>query len=45
MVILLGFSSGLPLALTGTTLSVWMTEAGVSLGTIGLFSWSGCPTR
>lgn len=43
VVILLGFSSGLPLALTGTTLSVWMTEAGVNLGTIGLFSLVGLP--
>lgn len=42
-VILLGFSSGLPLALTGTTLSVWMTEAGVSLSSIGLFSLVGLP--
>lgn len=43
VVILLGFSSGLPLALTGTTLSVWMTEVGVSLGSIGLFSLVGLP--
>lgn len=43
VVILLGFSSGLPLALTGTTLSVWMTESGVNLGTIGLFSLVGLP--
>jgi PAT family beta-lactamase induction signal transducer AmpG len=42
-VMFLGFSSGLPLALTGTTLSVWMTEAGVSLGSIGLFSLVGVP--
>ena len=42
-VMFLGFSSGLPLALTGTTLSVWMTEAGVSLGSIGLFSLVGMP--
>ncbi|TCT05226.1 AmpG family muropeptide MFS transporter [Aquabacter spiritensis] len=43
VVILLGFSSGLPLALTGTTLSVWMTESGVNLGTIGLFALVGLP--
>ncbi len=43
VVILLGFSSGLPLALTGTTLSVWMTESGVSLASIGLFSLVGLP--
>ena len=39
----LGFSSGLPLALSGSTLSVWMTEAGVDLGTIGLFALVGTP--
>ena len=40
---LLGFSSGLPLALSGSTLLVWMTEAGVNLGTIGLFALVGTP--
>ena len=39
----LGFSSGLPLALSGTTLLVWMREAGVDLGTIGLFALVGTP--
>ena len=34
IVLLLGFSSGLPLALSGSTLLVWMREAGVDLGTI-----------
>lgn len=43
VVILLGFSSGLPLALTGTTLAVWMTESQVSLANIGLFSLVGLP--
>ena len=43
IVIGLGFSSGLPLALAGTTLSVWMTERGVDLATIGLFSLVGLP--
>ncbi len=43
VVILLGFASGLPLALTGSTLQVWMREAGVSLGTIGLYSLIGLP--
>jgi len=38
MLIALGFASGLPLALTRTTLSAWMTNAGVDLKTIGLFS-------
>jgi PAT family beta-lactamase induction signal transducer AmpG len=39
----LGFSSGLPLALSGSTLLVWMTEAKVNLGTIGLFALVGTP--
>jgi len=38
IVMLLGFSSGLPLALSGSTLQVWMRESGVDLGTIGLFA-------
>ena len=33
IVILLGFSAGLPLALSGATLAIWMTESGVSLRT------------
>ncbi len=43
IVLFLGFSSGLPLALSGTTLLVWMTESGVDLGTIGLFALVGTP--
>lgn len=43
IVLLLGFSSGLPLALSGTTLLVWMREVGVDLGTIGLFALVGTP--
>src|SRR5580698_3239430 len=43
IVMFLGFSSGLPLALSGSTLLVWMTEAGVHLGTIGLFALVGTP--
>src|SRR6202158_5097189 len=43
IVLLLGFSSGLPLALSGSTLLVWMTEAKVNLGTIGLFALVGTP--
>jgi PAT family beta-lactamase induction signal transducer AmpG len=43
IVLLLGFSSGLPLALSGSTLLVWMTESGVDLGTIGLFALVGTP--
>src|SRR6201986_112747 len=43
IVLLLGFSSGLPLALSGSTLQIWMREAGVDLGTIGLFALVGTP--
>jgi len=39
----LGFASGLPLALSGSTLLVWMRESGVDLGTIGLFALVGTP--
>jgi MFS transporter, PAT family, beta-lactamase induction signal transducer AmpG len=42
-VLFLGFSSGLPLALSGSTLLIWMREAGVDLGTIGLFALVGTP--
>jgi len=43
IVLLLGFSSGLPLALSGSTLLVWMRESGVDLVTIGLFAMVGTP--
>jgi PAT family beta-lactamase induction signal transducer AmpG len=43
IVLFLGFSSGLPLALSGSTLLIWMREAGVDLGTIGLFALVGTP--
>src|SRR5215510_11384343 len=43
IVMLLGFSSGLPLALSGSTLQVWATEGGVNLRTIGLFAIIGTP--
>jgi PAT family beta-lactamase induction signal transducer AmpG len=43
IVMLLGFSAGLPLALSGATLLVWMRESGVDLGTIGLFALVGTP--
>jgi PAT family beta-lactamase induction signal transducer AmpG len=41
--LLMGFSSGLPLLLTGSVLQAWMTEEGVDLGTIGLFALVGLP--
>src|SRR3979490_3637749 len=43
IVCFLGFSAGLPLALSGSTLLVWMREAGVDLGIIGLFALVGTP--
>ena len=36
----LGFSAGLPIMLVYTTLSAWLTEAGVSRSTIGFFIWA-----
>src|SRR5258708_22320564 len=42
-VLLFGFSSGLPLALSGSTLQVWMRESGVDVGTIGLLALVGTP--
>ena len=41
--LLLGFSSGLPLFLTSRTLQVWMTEENVDLGVIGLFAIVALP--
>ena len=43
VVLFLGFSAGLPLALSGSTLLRWMAEAGVDLRTIGLFALVGTP--
>jgi PAT family beta-lactamase induction signal transducer AmpG len=43
IVLMLGFSAGLPLALSGSTLAVWMRQSGVDLGTIGLFTLVGTP--
>lgn len=42
-VMLLGFSSGLPIALTGGTLQAWMAVSGVDLSTIGIFALVGIP--
>ncbi|QHS10689.1 MFS transporter [Sinimarinibacterium sp. NLF-5-8] len=39
--LLLGFSAGLPFLLVFSTLSAWLTQAGVSRATIGYFSWVG----
>ena len=43
IVALLGFASGLPLALTGQALQAWLTVEGLSLATIGFLSLVGVP--
>jgi MFS transporter, PAT family, beta-lactamase induction signal transducer AmpG len=43
IVLLLGFSAGLPLALSGETLRVWLADCGVDLSTIGLLALAGLP--
>ena len=40
-ILAMGFASGLPLALTGATLQVWLTRAGVSLEDVGSFALVG----
>jgi PAT family beta-lactamase induction signal transducer AmpG len=42
-VLFLGFSSGLPLALTTGTLSIWLARDGIDKTTIGLFALVGVP--
>lgn len=39
--IFLGFSAGLPFLLVFSTLSAWLTEAGVTRSAIGFFAWVG----
>lgn len=43
IITLLGFSSGLPLALTTGTLQAWMAVENVDLSTIGIFTLVGLP--
>jgi PAT family beta-lactamase induction signal transducer AmpG len=43
IILLLGFASGLPLALSASTLLLWMKDVGVDLKTIGLFALVGLP--
>jgi PAT family beta-lactamase induction signal transducer AmpG len=43
IVLFLGISGGLPLALSGSTLSAWMSEVDVDLRTIGFFALVGTP--
>ncbi len=41
--ILMGYASGLPLLLIGSTLQAWMTDEGVDLAAIGMVSLIGMP--
>ncbi len=43
VVFLLGFSSGIPLLLIGSTLKAWMKESQIDLSIIGFFSLTGLP--
>lgn len=43
LVAVLGFASGLPLALTGQAMQAWLTTAGVDLATIGFLGLVGLP--
>ena len=42
-ILILGFASGLPLALTGQSLQAWLTVENVDISTIGSFSLVGLP--
>ncbi|MDH5483697.1 MAG: MFS transporter [Gammaproteobacteria bacterium] len=41
VMLLLGFSAGLPFLLVFSTLSAWLSESDISRTTIGFFSWIG----
>lgn len=43
IILLMGYSSGMPLLLTGSVLTYWMTRVGVDLTTIGIFALVGMP--
>ncbi len=43
VVVLLGFASGLPLALAGQAMQAWLTVEGVDVATIGFLSLVGLP--
>jgi PAT family beta-lactamase induction signal transducer AmpG len=43
IVLLLGFSSGLPIILIGSTLQAWMKQSGIDIKTIGLFAAVAVP--
>src|SRR5207244_10551952 len=41
VMLMLGFSSGLPFFLTGNTLGYWLRDEGTALSAIGFVSWVG----
>src|SRR2546422_10821788 len=41
VMLMLGFSSGLPFFLTGNTLGYWLRDEGTTLAAIGFLSWVG----
>lgn len=43
IILLTGFTSGLPLLLTGSTLQAWLTDRKVDISTLGYFSLVGLP--
>jgi len=43
IIFVMGFASGLPLALSSATLFFWLAEAGITLTAIGLFALVGTP--
>lgn len=43
MAVVLGFASGLPLALTGQAMQAWLSTSGVDIATIGFLSLVGMP--
>jgi PAT family beta-lactamase induction signal transducer AmpG len=43
IILLMGYSSGMPFLLTGSILTYWMTRVGVDLTTVGIFVLVGTP--
>jgi len=43
IILLMGFASGMPFLLTGSTLTYWMSRTDVDLTTIGMFALVGTP--
>src|SRR5215216_2121060 len=41
VMLMLGFSSGLPFFLSGNTLGYWLRDSGTTLAAIGFLSWVG----